>query len=126
TNNATTVTDWKAALDAVVVKQGTFTFIFHPHGSIRTEQLVEFIDYAANKYAKKVKFLNFREAQERLDRNLLLGQALRAANGQDQGVRLLDLNGDGYLDVVIGNDRARKTRLWNPKENKWAETDLPV
>src|SRR5436305_1442633 len=32
TNNPITVADWKAALDVTVIKQGTFTFIFHPHG----------------------------------------------------------------------------------------------
>ena len=125
-NNPATVADWKTALDAVVLKQGTFTFIFHPHGWIRPEQLVEFIDYAVQKYGKKVKFLNFREAQERLDKNLLLGHALRAADGKDNGVRLLDLNNDGYLDVVIGNGKVRKTRRWNPDENHWVEADFPV
>ena len=41
--NPATVADWKGALDATVLKQGTFTFIFHPHGWIRPEQMVEFI-----------------------------------------------------------------------------------
>lgn len=125
-NQPTTVADWKAALDVAVLKQGVFTFIFHPHGWIRTDQLVEFIDYAVGKYGQKVKFLNFREAQERLDRNLLLGHPLRAAGGQDNGVRLLDLNNDGYIDVVVGNDQVRKTRLWNPAENRWEDTGFPT
>src|SRR5205807_680189 len=125
-NNPVTVADWKAALDATVLKQGTFTFIFHPHGWIRPAQMVEFIDYAATKYGPKVKFLNFREAQDRLDKNLLAGQPLRDAKGQDNDVRLLDLNNDGYLDVVIGNERAQKTRLWNPKQNVWVETGFPA
>ena len=30
--NAVTLADWKSALDAVVLKQGVFSFIFHPHG----------------------------------------------------------------------------------------------
>ncbi len=125
-NNSVTVADWKTALDATVLKQGTFTFIFHPHGWIRSEQLVEFIDYAVTKYAGKVKFLNFREAQEKLDKHLLSGQPLRAPNGQDNGVRLVDLNNDGCLDVVIGNEHVRKTRLWDAKEKKWTEADFPV
>ena len=125
-NNPLTVADWKAALDAVVLKQGTFTFIFHPHGWIRPGQLIEFIDYADKKFGRKVKFLNFREAQERLNKNLLLGHALRAADGQDNGVRLLDLDNDGYLDVIIGNEQLRRTRVWRPKENQWTETDFPV
>ena len=31
-------------------------------------------------------------------------------------MRLLDLDDDGYLDVVIGNDKA-KTRVWTPKSD---------
>jgi len=124
--NAVTVADWEAALDATVLKQGTFTFIFHPHGWIRPGQMVEFIDYAVNKHGKKVKFLNFREAQERLDRNLLAGQSLRRPNGEDNGVRLLDVNNDGYMDVVIANETVRKTRVWVPNEKRWAETEFPT
>src|SRR4029079_2744232 len=113
-------------LDVTVLKQGTFTFIFHPHGWIRPDQMVEFINYAAERYGPKVKFLNFAEAEARLNKHLLDGQPLRAANGQDNGVRLLDLNNDGFLDVVIGNERIRKTRLWDPKQNAWIETDFPT
>ena len=69
--------DWKAALDATVIKQGVFNLVFHPHGWIRTEQVVELIDHAVTKHGKKVKFLDFREAQERLNKNLLGGQPLR-------------------------------------------------
>ncbi len=124
--NPVTVADWKAALDATVLKQGVFTFIFHPHGWIRSDQMVEFIDYAVSRYGRKVKFLNFREAQERLDQNLLTGQSLRAADGRDNGVRLLDLNNDGFLDVVIANEQVRKTRLWNPRQKSWSETNFPT
>src|SRR5262245_24463741 len=124
TNNPGTVADWKAALDVTVIKQGVFTMIFHPHGWIRNDQIVELIDYAIRKYGKRVKFLNFREAQERLNKNLLAGQSLRAANAQDNGVRLIDVNNDGFLDVVIGNGQLRKTRLWQPKESKWVESSF--
>ncbi|HEY1858752.1 MAG TPA: polysaccharide deacetylase family protein, partial [Gemmataceae bacterium] len=118
-DNPTTVADWKAALDAVVVKQGVFNLIFHPHGWIRNEQIVDLIDHAVSKHGKKVKFLTFREAQERLNKNLLDGNPLRAADGADSGVRLLDLNNDGFLDVVIGNEKVRQTRVWSPKAKKW-------
>jgi putative membrane-bound dehydrogenase-like protein len=126
TNNPVTVADWKAALDATVLKQGLFTFIFHPHGWIRPDQMVEFIDYAVQKHGARVKFLNFREAQERIDKFLLTGQPLRAANGQDNGVRLIDLNNDGYLDVVIGNGTVRKTRVWAPNDRRWIESEFPT
>src|SRR5438094_9649185 len=49
TNNPVTVADWEAALDATVLKQGTFSFIFHPHGWIRPDQMVQFIDYAVQR-----------------------------------------------------------------------------
>ncbi len=126
TNNPATVADWEAGVDAAVLKQGTFTMIFHPHGWIRNTQLVELIDYAVGKYGKKVKFLTFREAQERLNRNLLAGHPLRAANGADNGVRLLDLNHDGYLDVVIGDGQTRLSRVWRPAERKWQDSDFPT
>ena len=83
------------------------------------------IDYAVQKYGKKVKFLTFHEAQARLDENLLSGHPLRAPNGQDNGVRLLDLNNDGYIDVMIGNNKVQEARLWSPKENKWISSKLP-
>jgi len=34
TNNPATVADWKTALDATVIAQGTMNLIFHPHGWI--------------------------------------------------------------------------------------------
>ena len=41
-----TLDDMKAALDCVVKKQGVFNLVFHPHGWIKPEQVVELIDYA--------------------------------------------------------------------------------
>src|SRR5438093_9811033 len=103
--NATLLADWKSALDAVVLKQGVFSFIFHPHGWSSPQQFVEFIDYAVAKHGKKVKFLTFREAQERLDKNLLKVNPLRRAQndyqGQDNWVRVVDVTNDGYMDGVI-------------------------
>jgi putative membrane-bound dehydrogenase-like protein len=125
-NNPITVRDWKAAIDATVLKRGVFCLVFHPHGWIRNEQVVDLIDYAATKHGKKVKFLTFREAQERLDKNLLNGQPLRSTKGQDNGVRLLDVDNDGYLDVVIGNEALRQTRRWSPKDGKWIAGDFPI
>ncbi|HMJ67200.1 MAG TPA: PVC-type heme-binding CxxCH protein [Candidatus Binatia bacterium] len=120
--NPVTVADWKAALDITVLKQGTFTFIFHPHGWIRSDQMVEFIDYAVQRYGNKVKFVTFREAQDQLDKHLLAGQALRGVRGEDNGVRLIDLNGDGYIDVVS----TAKTRLWSPQKRLWKESASPT
>ena len=125
-NNPLTVRDLKAMIDATVVKQGVANIVFHPHAWIRSGQMIDVIDYAHDTYGDKVLFLNFRECLERLKQNMLAGQLLRAANGQDGGLRLLDLNDDGYLDVVIGNESLRRTRTWDPDQNHWNDTALPV
>ncbi len=125
-NNPRTVEDWKAVLDATVIKQGVFNLVFHPHNWIRSDQVVQLIDYAQQAYGGKVKFLNFREAAERLNNHLLSGHPLRATDGNDNGVRLLDLNDDGFLDVVIANERLQQTRIWDPEGNTWQETDFPL
>ncbi|MEX2559608.1 MAG: VCBS repeat-containing protein, partial [Pirellulales bacterium] len=125
-NNPATVADMQAALDATVVKQGVFNLVFHPHGWIRNDQVINLIDHAVARHGGKVKFLTFREAQERLDAHLLAGQPLRAADGQDNGVRLIDLDADGWLDVVIGNEQLRQTRLWSPERREWIDGDFPA
>ncbi|HEY0456555.1 MAG TPA: PVC-type heme-binding CxxCH protein, partial [Verrucomicrobiae bacterium] len=120
TNNLT-VADWKAAVDATVIKQGVFTMIFHPHGWINPEQMVDLIDYAAKKHGPKVKFLNFREAYDRLNQFLLAGKPLRTASGLDSMVRLVDLDNDGFLDVYDGAN----SRVWQPQTKSWLKTAVP-
>ena len=70
-------------------------------------------------------FLNFKECAERLNKNFLKENSLRGKLGVDNGVRLLDLNNDGWMDVVIGNMRNQLTRVWQPKSNDWRETKTP-
>ena len=125
-NNPVTVRDWKAAIDATVLKQGIFNFVFHPHGWVKNTQMIEWIDHITDKHGGQVKFLSFREARERLTNNLLGGQALRAVNGQDNAVRLLDLNNDGFMDVVISNEHLRQTRVWDPQAERWNTSAFPV
>lgn len=125
-NNPKTVEDMKTALDITVLKKGVFNLVFHPHGWIKAEQVVELIDHAVTNHGKKVKFLTFREADDRLNEYLLAGQSLRAADGSDNGVRVLDVNNDGFMDVLIGNADVQKTRVWNPKVNQWREGNLPL
>ena len=117
-NNPKTVEDWKAALDCTVIKQGVFSVVFHPHGWIKPEQVIDFIDYAQTKYGKRIKFLNFREALERLNKNLLAGESLRdPKTGEDTGVQVRELNRAGFIDVSC-----RKTnciRIWMPEKKAW-------
>ena len=87
-NNPDTVRDMKFALDITVAKQGVMNLVFHPHGWINAEQVVELIDHAVATHGKKVKFLNFKECVERLNANVLGGSSLRDAQGGDRGIRL--------------------------------------
>ena len=132
-----TLDDMKAALDCVVTKQGVFNLVFHPHGWIRSEQVVELIDYAVTVYGPKVKFLNFREAQERLNKNQQLaitfappsparpagelppGARLADDQGRDAGLRFVDIDEDGYLDVVWSNDQDYGIYLYDPAAKGW-------
>src|SRR5262249_7708763 len=72
-----TLRDWQAALDCTVIKRGVFCLIFHPYEWSTPQMIVDLIDHATAKHGKKVKFLNFRECLERLNRNLLVGNPLR-------------------------------------------------
>src|ERR1051325_593440 len=116
--------DWEKALDIIVKKRGTFNFVFHPHGWSSSTQMVAFIDHAEKTHAGKVRFLNYREVQDRINKNMLAGQSIRTDAGADNGVRMIDLNDDGILDVVIGNEKLRRTRLW--KDGKWIDSETPV
>ena len=125
-NHSQTLRDWKIALDLTVLKKGVFNLVFHPHGWIKSEQVGELIDYAMDRYGDRVAFLNFDEALKKLNQHLLKGQSVRDATGGDNGVRLLDIDADGYQDVVIGNGLTRLTRVWEPTSRTWKETGLPV
>ncbi len=121
-----TVRDMKAAIDAVVLKQGVFSLCFHPHGWIENKQVIELINYAVSQHGGKVKFLTFGEANERFQQRLLNGQALRTGEGRDNGVRLCDVNNDGYMDVIVANASQQVTRIWNPSTGTWTEVPFPV
>ncbi len=114
-NNPQTVKDWKAALDCTVIKKGVFCLVFHPHGWIRNDQVVELIDYAAAKYGKKVKFLNFREALERLDKSLFEGKSLRALRNTPQ-TRVVIGDSPGLISVSVhrveGKTEHTSMRIW--------------
>jgi hypothetical protein len=115
-NNPLTVRDWKAALDCTVIKKGVFNMVFHPHGWIKAEQVIDFIDHAVEKHGKKVKFLTFQEAYARLQKSLFRGDEWR---GCADVVIPLDVNNDGYMDIVDLRTRAGKTYLWDTDLSSW-------
>jgi putative membrane-bound dehydrogenase-like protein len=170
-NNPRTLADMKAALDCTVLKQGVYCLVFHPHGWIQNDQVVELIDHAVRRHGSKVKFLNFHEAQERLLKNVpgdianseaassnqvrivqlgdkqakvvikpgsppitvdILGPAndrrvyrlealaeLTAKQG-DSGLRFVDLDGDGYDDIVFSNENAYGIYLFKDLKSGWS------
>ncbi|MFM9960104.1 MAG: PVC-type heme-binding CxxCH protein [Planctomycetaceae bacterium] len=115
-NNPVTIEDWKAALDCTVIKQGVFCLVFHPHNWIKPEQINELIDHAVTKHGKKIKFLNFREAVERLNKNVLGGKSLRKIGGASAGYRVADLDGDGFIDTL---NAKLIPRYWKPDAANW-------
>jgi hypothetical protein len=127
-NNPQTVRDWKAALDCTVLKQGVFCLVFHPHGWIKNDRVVELIDYAVKKHGKKVKFLNFREALERLNKNLLDGYPVRdPVSGEGPRAMLNVSSGRANPDVIlfgrkIGGKYVTQVRSWG---GKWGQTTVP-
>ena len=118
-NNPRTVEDLKAALDATVAKRGLFVLVFHPHGWIENTQVIDLIDYAQSTYGSKLKFVNMAEVQARIDQEMLAGRPIRNTDGSLSGTRLLDLDGDGYMDVVFGEDDRSTARVWDPPTRTW-------
>ncbi len=151
-NNPDTVSDLKAALDITVIKQGVYNLVFHPHNWIKAEQIVELIDHAVAKHGNKVKFLTFREAYERLNRNVTEGIRLRNASGanatvgrdptaslryklppnvasktrdgRDAGLRFVDIDEDGYDDIVFSNAERFGVYLFNDMQTGWSRVVL--
>lgn len=119
--NPQTVDDWKAALDCLVIKQGVFAMVFHPHGWIKNDQVVDFIDHAVAKHGKKVKFLTFKEAQERLDKSLFESKSLRTLRSTRDVIVHVGLTRDAkYQDVHIitylKGKTKRTSRQWNAEK----------
>ena len=125
-NSPRTLADMKVAVDATILKQGATSLVFHPHGWISNEQLVDLIDHAVAEHGDSIRFLNFAEYLHCLTHNLLAGQSIRSTDGHDNGVRLLDLNNDGFQDVVIGNREMMRTRLWEPTAGTWQDSPFPI
>jgi hypothetical protein len=118
-SNPQTVADWKAALDCTVIKQGVFSMVFHPHGWIKNDQIIELIDHAVAKHGKKVKFLTFKEAQQRLDKSLFDGKSLREMRSkQNVSVWLSDDDRDGYIDSNMIENQGGKLISFSQRWDK--------
>ena len=124
-NNPTTIADYKAAVDATVLKKGATSLCFHSSVWM-SDRMVEIVDHAHRTHGKKVKFLSMREMHGRMLKHMLAGHPLRDDEGRDNGVRIFDLNDDGYMDVLIGNEKAKLCRIWQPAENSWRELPFPL
>ena len=135
-NNPDTIRDLKAALDITVLKKGVYNLVFHPHGWIKAEQVVEIIDHAVAKHGKRVKFMTFREAYHRLDRNLLNRTGV-GSKGFESGYRILDIDNDGYMDVIRGGPLGPggrqiagatplETEIWTPDKRESRTIELPM
>ena len=121
-NNPDSVRDMKIALDTAFVKKGMMSLCFHPWGWMRNDQIVQLIDHAQEKYGSKVKFVSFAEAHARLRDHLLKGRTIRSEKG-DAGVRMVDVNRDGFLDVMIpADDGIVLTRIWNNDDKQWNDS----
>ena len=126
-NNPLTVRDWKAALDCTVIKKGVFTMVFHPHGWIKAEQIIDLIDHAVEKHGKKLKFLTFKEASDRLDKSLgvINRDPKKLGMYGDSGLYLLDINNDGFMDVITRTPKLNATRTWQPAKQVWNSVETP-
>ena len=140
-----TLRDWKAALDATVIKKGVYCLVFHPHGWSAPEQFIDLIDYAVAKHGKKVKFLTFREAQERLNQNVLSGHPLREPKtGAPNGVTIVGSAGNvdfrlpldqlkllrgvtgGNVDILVRTETLGFYTTWGFRNGEWGWGSIPV
>src|SRR5262249_40498874 len=82
-------------------------------------QIIDLIDHAVTKHGKKVKFLTFREAQERLNKNVLAGHPLRdPKTGGDNGV-VMGMGDNGYASFSIRDEKDPVYRYWALEGGKW-------
>lgn len=128
-NNPQSLADMKVALDAAVLKKGVYTLVFHPYGWIRSDQIVDLIEHAASIHGDKVMFLSFRDAYDRLTKNIFdEAEPLTDAVSTGAQARLVDLNEDGFLDVLFAKSIGTGetvSKCWLPERNEWITTGLP-
>ncbi len=124
-NHHQTTEDWKRALDLVVHKQGVFNWIFHPHGWIGSEHIVDFIDYAQENYGGRIRFMTFHEALARLETHLLDDALQEGLSGPERAFKLLDVNEDGFMDVCLTHEDKLVVKQWLPAEQRFDRLECP-
>lgn len=143
--NPRTLEDWKAYLDLTVKKKGVMTTVFHPYAWSTPQQWVDLVDYADKTYGKRVKFLNFREALERLTTNVTGGKTLRETSKERADVKLpaplpgdapgaqkvwlVDVDEDGHDDLLFTVGEQSVLRLFDPAKGGWTrevKTEKPL
>ena len=55
---------------------------------------------------------------------IYVSDAMGVENYWPWGLSAADLNADGYLDVVIGNEKVKQTRVWDPAKNAWGVSEF--
>jgi hypothetical protein len=124
--DAPVVREMNAAIDVAVIKKGICPIVFHTYNWMSQAEVNQVIDYADQTYGSQVEFMTIPTAVQLIEQNMLAGNCLRATNGQDNGVRIMDVNNDGYMDVVIGNEILQQTRIWDPAQELWITSSFPV
>jgi len=97
-----------------------------PDQSLPSTSVAKVIEDAISKYGNRILFLTYSECLERLNANLLDTHSLRNANdGSDSGIRIVDIDDDGFMDVLCGGDGQRFTKRWNPATSSWSYSSCP-
>ena len=63
---------------------------------------------------------------EQWNRGELGHQAIRARSGAVGPMRIVDVNGDGYLDLVVAAEPSPGTLVWSPLERSWQRVPFPL
>src|SRR5262249_10009183 len=108
-----------------------FCLVFHPYDWSTPQMIVDLIDHATAKHGKKVKFLNFRECMERLNKNVLVGHPIRDVNTGEPGIgEIWKWNTGTHVSVLIYKDteQSGEFRAWDTDSGgrpSWRRFNVP-
>jgi hypothetical protein len=124
----------------LVAAQGALAFGLHPappsdraQGAYlrNTREVILDVTLVAHNFVgsgKVLRVVQLAEMVEHMEKNMFRGVALRKkADGTDNGVRVVDLNGDGVSDVIVALDASSAvSREWVRATSSWREAPFPV